>query len=317
LAKASFCNLSTGRQLLFMRRRHMSFAARSAFIFALALAVSCAGLHRLGTGAAVAQVWEPGDPLPGSSRTKESDLDIPQDGSILELPATTSPGFSLPGGEPLVHYPAPDDTTPPVQVDDASPDVSTSIPPAPVEKPVREKTAQVAEEDPEDFLCSRAPVGKVVPIPPPFDQWLVLVCTQDGQALVPVDGEAWVVRGSADIVSLFALPPGAQAPRRGAGFDARYDIRFEAISGGEATGERKERAISLLRLASNQNEALPDFNDIWQLDASSNVGDARYNIFFYRPGERPTRLIVCLDRCMKALHVDVLSGAEAREVLGR
>lgn len=264
-----------------------------------------------------AQVWEPGDPLPAPAGNSEDSLDIPEDDSIPPLPGTISPGFSLPSAEPRVLYPVPSEQAQPRHVPDAAPDTSTSAPPIPPAKPAERQTARTAEDDPEDFLCLRAPAGKAVRVPPPFDEWLVLVCTRDGQALVPVEGEAWVVRGSADIVSLFALPPGAEAPRREAGFDARYDIRFEEISGGEASGEREDRAISLLRLATNQNEALPDIKDIWQLDAASNVGGARYNIFFYRTGERPSRLIVCLDRCMKALHVDVLSGAEAREALGR
>lgn len=265
----------------------------------------------------VAQVWEPGDPLPGPMNNREDGLDIPADDAVPSLPATTSPGFRLPGAEPRVIYPVPAETSSPRQVPDAAPDISTSAPPVPAAKPAETEAEQAADNDPEDFLCSRAPAGKVVPVPSPFDQWLVLVCTQDGQALVPVEGEAWVVRGSADIVSLFALPPGAEAPRRGAGFDARYDIRFETISGGEAAGDRKDRAISLLRLATNQNEPLPEIRDIWQLDAASNMNDTRYNIFFYRTGERPTRIIVCLERCMKALHLEVLTGAEAREVLGR
>lgn len=245
----------------------------------------------------VAQVWEPGDPLPAPAGYGGDGLEAPSD-ERLPRPSPVAP---------RVLYPAPEK-----QVPDAAPDETTGAP-AETARPA----ALSLEEDPDDFLCSRAPAGKVVPVPPPFDQWLVLVCTQDGQALVPVEGEAWVVRGSADIVSLFALPPGEEAPRQDAGFDARYDIRFEEISGGEASGERKERAISLLRLATNQNETLPDIKDIWQLDATSNVGDARYNIFFYRTGERPGRIIVCLDRCMKALHVEVLSGAEAKEVLRR
>jgi hypothetical protein len=244
----------------------------------------------------VAQVWEPGDPLPAPAGNREDGLDIPADGSPVRPPAAA----------PRVLYPAP-----PRQVPDAEPDLTTSAT-AGHSKPAPLSVA----EDPDDFLCSRAPAGKAVPIPPPFDRWLVLVCTRDGQALVPVEGEAWVVRGSADIVSLFALPPGTEAPPRGAGFDARYDLRFLAISGGEAKDDRRERALSLLRLATRQSEQMPDIRDVWQLDAISNAGDTRYNIFFYRTGERPVRIIACLDGCMKALHLDVLSGLEAKEVLG-
>lgn len=268
----------------------------------------------------VAQVWEPGDPLPRDMSNREDGLDIPADDYVPPLPATTSPSYRLPGAEPRVLYPPPEPPQPAARVPDASPDTTTADPPVPLASPqaraVKPRRLSVAE-DPEDFLCTRAPDGKVMQVPAPFDRWLVLVCTQDGQALVPVEGEAWVARGSADIVSLFALPPGVQAPARRKDFDPRYDIRFVEIGGGEAAGERRERAISLLELATSQNETLPGIRDVWQLDAVSNIDEARYNIFFYREGERPTRIIACLDRCMRALHLDVLSGAEAKEVLAQ
>ncbi|MBX3446130.1 MAG: hypothetical protein KF765_05200 [Parvibaculaceae bacterium] len=239
-----------------------------------------------------AQVWEPGDPVPAG-------MDFPEDTGPRENRLPTPPPRVL---------------TPETGVVTSSSDAA--VPPAPPPISERPPALSVAE-DPEDFLCSRAPVGKAVRVPPPFDRWLVLVCTQEGQALVPVMGEAWVAHGSADPVSIFALPPGGTPPSHGPGFDPRYDIRFLALTGGETQDERRERALDLLRLATNGSETLPDYREIWQLDALSNAGGARYNLFFYRDGERPTRIIACLDQCAQALHLDVLSGDEARDALGR
>jgi hypothetical protein len=238
--------------------------------------------------AAHAQVWDPGDPLPGDTGLPE---DMGADDGYLTPPPLAAPAPATGAGE----------AAPPV---------------APETGPAAPATLS-ASEDPEDFLCSRAPVGKAVRVPPPFDRWLVLVCTQDGQALVPVMGEAWVAHGSADPVSIFALPPGGTPPSHGPGFDPRYDIRFLALTGGETKEERRERALHLLQLATKGGEEVPDYSEIWQLDALSNAGGARYNIFFYRNGERPSRIITCLDQCRQALHLDVLSGAEAREALDR
>lgn len=40
--------------------------------------------------------------------------------------------------------------------------------------------------------CDNLPAGAVTAVPPPFDQYLELVCTQAGQALAPVDGYRWI-----------------------------------------------------------------------------------------------------------------------------
>lgn len=171
-------------------------------------------------------------------------------------------------------------------------------------------------EDEKDFLCARAPQGKAKPVPSPFDRWLVRVCAPQGQALVPVLGEAWVAHGSADPVSILAMPPGAVPPPSVGAFDARYDIRFQAFEGGKLEGERRTRAAALIETAAGGGKA-PSHDAVWQLDAVSNVGGMRYNLFFYVKGERPNHIIACLDQCRQALYLDVLKGAEAKEVLGR
>ncbi len=105
-------------------------------------------------------------------------------------------------------------------------------------------------------------------------------------------------------------------------FDARYDIRFETLVGGQTAEKRLARASALIEAAAGENEKTPPHDEVWQLDAVSNVGGAHYNIFFYvagasAEGARPHHLIACLDQCRQALYLDVLTGAEAAEVTGR
>lgn len=197
----------------------------------------------------------------------------------------------------------------PLTVPDAPPDTAAA--------PAETRAPEVLRvEDAEDFLCERAPQGKAKPVPTPFDRWLVRVCAPQGQALVPVLGEAWVAHGSADPVSILAMPPGAVPPPSIGAFDARYDIRFDALEGGKLEGEGRARAVALIETAAGGGKA-PPYDTVWQLDAVSNVGGMRYNLFFYVKGERPGQIIACLDQCRQALYLDVLTGAEAKEVLGR
>lgn len=250
-------------------------------------------------------VWEPGDPLPGGGETSAAAAPEEREAERTAEPAEPmlAPPLQLPAARPGAAAPV---STP-------APAAASEIPPAPPGKS--------AAEDPEDFLCTRAPLGKAAVVPRPFDRWLVRVCAPQGQALVPVLGEAWVAHGSSDPVSILAMPPDGLPPPVAGTFDARYDIRFVGFEGGETEGERRDRAVALLKAATGGQDKLPAHDEAWQLDALSNVDGARYNIFFYVTGEaaeggRPNHIIVCLDQCRQALYLDVLRGAEAKEVLG-
>lgn len=155
----------------------------------------------------------------------------------------------------------------------------------------------------DDFLCLHAPQGTVASVPAPFDHWLVVVCTAEGQALVPVEGTAWYAYGSRDLVSILALPPGAPAPAQ-QGSGPRYDIRFAAFYAIEATEERRAIALRRLDLALGA-PAMPVPDHVYQIDAVSSVPGLRYNIFFYLQGRKPSMALVCLDRCTRALLLDV------------
>lgn len=255
----------------------------------MAVRVGLALLWFAGATPLAAQVWEPGDPLP--------------------------PGAEAPQMLPEI--------APAYDVPDAGPDARMTEMPVPPPAPhaVDRQDAPAAapmEDDPEDFLCTRAPSGKVEAVPAPFDQWAVLVCTQAGQALVPVMDHAWVVHGATEPISILAMPPGAQAPTPGPGFDARYDVRFEALVGVEAKDGRRRFADELMAEAAKQTtSALPDYDAAWQLDAQSNIEEARYNLFFFVKDGEPRHIIACLRHCAEALRLDVLSGAAAAKVLER
>jgi hypothetical protein len=169
--------------------------------------------------------------------------------------------------------------------------------------PVAAQHSNAATASADDFLCVRAPQGTVVPVPPPFDRWLVVVCTAEGQALVPVEGSAWYAYGSRDLVSILALPPDTTAPER-QGPGPRYDIRFAAFYAIEATEERRGIALRRLKLAL-AGATVPTVDHVYQIDAVSSVPDLRYNIFFYVQGKKPRMALVCLDRCTRALLLDV------------
>lgn len=262
-------------------------------LLSLLFALAFPGFSIAATDIQLAQsvpVWERGDPVPDAA----PDTDL---GEMRDMAAPAP----LPQKRPL--QPGGESATP----------AQRMASPAPAESEAN---------DPADFLCTRAPEGKTARVPAPFDRWLVRVCSPKGQALVPVKGEAWVAHGSADTVSILAMPPGAVPPPSDATFDARYDIRFETFAGGQTADERFARASALIAAATAGGETVPPHDEVWQLDAGSNVGDAHYNIFFYVTGKsaegaRPHHLIACLDQCRQALYLDVLRGAEAADVLGQ
>lgn len=288
-----------------MRRRH----TKSLFLAALALAAGLVPSALISS--AMAQVLEPGDPGYIPPAETEQVPDVPPDTATPRNEGGMRPVPNPPGGPSWASEETQEEAAPPQKGTPLAPK-RQAAPATAQQAPARKTEA----DDPGDFLCTRAPAGKAVPVPPPFNQWLVRVCSPRGQALVPVLGEAWVAHNSADPVSILAMPPGAVPPPSTGAFDARYDIRFESLEGGMTTGERKERAAALLKTAMGQ-ETPPAYDEIWQIDAVSNVAETRYNLFFYLEGKRPGHIIACLDQCRQALYLDVLKGQEAKEVLAR
>ena len=246
-------------------------------------------------GISSSPVWEDGDPA----------LSQP-DGEVLAPTPGDRLRFLKPKKAALPEPAIPAPTRP-------KPALPKSASPKKVVAPQNTATSAAGKKPDEkaDFLCDDAPEGMTVPVPPPFDRWLVRVCSRQGQALVPVMGMAWVAHGTSDIASILALPPGQTARPASASFNPRYAYRFTELAGGKAEGERLKDALSLLSAAAG-DEKIQSPDEVWQLDAQSNIGKTRYNLFFYLRDSAPVHMIACLDRCRQALFLDVLKGEAAR-----
>ncbi|MGB5093703.1 MAG: hypothetical protein WBN97_10395 [Parvibaculum sp.] len=195
---------------------------------------------------------------------------------------------------------------PVIERGDRVPQGAAIAPPAPG------MSGSAGNPDDNDLMCEHAPAGTVVEVPAPFNQWLVLVCSPIGQALVPVKGASWVAHGTLDPISILAQPPTASVIPPSDEFDPRYGLRFKTLIGIKAQDERHKRALAMLKLASGA-DPVPTVEEIWQLDAVSNIVDTRYNIFFYTRKEKPQRIIACLDQCQQALLLDVVPSVKVSE----
>ncbi len=166
----------------------------------------------------------------------------------------------------------------------------------------------------DDLLCDHAPAGTVESVPAPFDHWLVLVCARQSQALVPIEGMMWFAHGTANPVSILALPPGTPSIPHTDEYNPSYSVRFTAFFATQAKDQKRERALKRLDAALAQDEPpqkIPKIDRVFQLDAVSSINDTRYNIYFYVAGTRPLAAIACLDECKQALFFDILTPAEA------
>lgn len=164
----------------------------------------------------------------------------------------------------------------------------------------------------EDLLCDRAPAGSVPAVPKPFNLWAVIVCSASGHALVPIEGMVWLAHGTAEPVSVLALPPAATPmSTKTKDFDPRYGVRFTALYAAEAKGAKRDRALSHLKAALGTRPA-PKLDRVFQLDALSSIYAMRYNIYFYLEGRRPRMALVCIDQCQEALPMDIMTAKEAK-----
>lgn len=159
-----------------------------------------------------------------------------------------------------------------------------------------------------DLVCAHAPKGSVQPVPPPFDYWVVLVCAEQSQALVPVAGMKWVKHGTDEAISILALPPGASTVPPAENYVPGYRVRFKSLFAAEVTGDKRKRVMAMLQdhLARDASPApLPAIDHVFQLDAVSVIYDMRYNIYFYIHGLQPVEGIACIDACKQTLFFDI------------
>jgi hypothetical protein len=163
-------------------------------------------------------------------------------------------------------------------------------------------------DGPVDLLCAHAPKGTVQPVPPPFNYWVVLVCAERSQALVPIEGMKWVKHGTDETISILALPPGATPMPPAEDYVPGYRVRFKSLFAAEVTGDKRKRIMTMLKehLARDASPApLPSIDHVFQLDAVSVIYDMRYNIYFYIHGLQPVEGIACIDACKQTLFFDI------------
>lgn len=166
-------------------------------------------------------------------------------------------------------------------------------------------TAPAFADTQADFLCETAEAGTVPDVPQPFYQWTVVVCSPQGQALVPVEGFVWTNQGTLVPASIMAQPPGTIMPPKGAGFNPRSTIRFKAFHGSEISGEAQANALKRLGVVLKDMRARP-VDKVYRLEAVSNIYDARMSIYFYVKDGVPRNIIACADNCHRMMTLNVM-----------
>jgi len=156
-----------------------------------------------------------------------------------------------------------------------------------------------------DFLCETAAKGTVPDIPAPFWRWAVVVCSPQGQALVPVEGYVWTTQGTLSPASIMAQPPGTLMPPKGPAFDPRSTIRFKQFRGEQIFGTARDRALKRLGIALKDMRARP-IDMVFRLEAISNIYEARTSIYFYVKDGTPRSIIACVDSCRRMMVLNVL-----------
>lgn len=161
-----------------------------------------------------------------------------------------------------------------------------------------------------DILCQNAPPGTVEEIPPPLDRWIIVLCTPDGQALLPRlrdEVEMWLEHDTAIPFKILAAPPGVL---QGSGSLTRYDLRFSNFSGRLATGGQRALLLELWQQAFGAAGIPDDLGEVFQLDAVSVHAGELTNLFVYLRGDAPRWIVYCRDRCRVGVALDVLRGPE-------
>lgn len=126
-------------------------------------------------------------------------------------------------------------------------------------------------------------------------------------------GNLWLRHGTASPLAVNALPPGTPPYPKSEKFDPRYGIRFSKFAGSELTAQKRDMSMKMLQVAL-KSEVPSVIDGVFQLDALSVVNLTLYNLFFYTEKMEPKYLLACLDRCNRAVLLDVKTLDEAKEL---
>ena len=170
-----------------------------------------------------------------------------------------------------------------------------------------------------DILCEgEANRDKVAEIPAPINQWVTVICLPDGQALAPEVGDPetglkgiWIVHNTANTFLLKAVP---EKSSRDILIEAVgvNEVVFQEFLGKELLEFERESVLQDLQLIFPDEEINPDFR-VYVLGTQSVLDGFQFNLFFFVLDDEPKHILVCSDRCMNRILVDVLSFEEAIE----
>lgn len=161
--------------------------------------------------------------------------------------------------------------------------------------------AQASEK--QDILCENAKPGYVEELPEKVRDWVVILCTESGQALGPEvkDGFVlWTTYEKQVAFLLQAYPFGKILPDG----VVPEDIRFTRFAVREMTGESKFKTLKMWELGFDRPPS-ENITEIYQLSTQSSFQGIFFHLFFYLENGKPEWLIVCLENCQRSVQVDI------------
>jgi len=165
-------------------------------------------------------------------------------------------------------------------------------------------TGTVQAADKNSILCENAKPGHVEELPQIIQDWVIVLCTESGQALAPMVKDkfvAWIIHESQAPFLLQAYPFGKSLPD---GVNAE-DIRFTRFAAREMQGEPKFKTLKMWEKGFGQPQS-DDITQVFQLDAQSSFRGIIFNLFLYIESGKPQWLIVCLNQCQRSVSIDIV-----------
>jgi hypothetical protein len=165
-----------------------------------------------------------------------------------------------------------------------------------------------------DILCRDQPEGAVEAIPAPFDAWMTIICTPQGQSVTAKptpDGQLWFLAGTSQIVSLPSAPP-KESPTPGETLAPKALPRFSAFIAQEAEGDNRDGMLKGMADVFPGLKIGPD-DRLAQLAAQTTADLSWYNFFVRFAGGRPRQMLICHGDCEAVMLVEVMTTAEAAD----
>lgn len=164
-------------------------------------------------------------------------------------------------------------------------------------------TNVVQASEKQDILCENAKPGYVEDLPEKVRDWVVILCTESGQALGPEVKDGFVIWTTYEQQAAFLLqayPFGKKLPDG----VVPEDIRFTRFAVREMTGESKFKTLKMWELGFGRPPS-ESITEIYQLSTQSSFRGIFYHLFFYLENGKPEWLIVCLENCQRSVQVDI------------